>query len=61
MDRLARDAINRRAAEAFAERTGSDSHWYHAIDTHRKAAITKTRGTTLQPDEAQVAEDTSCN
>ena len=40
MDRLTRDAINRRAAEAFAERTGSDSHWYHTIDMHRKAAIT---------------------
>ena len=35
-----RDAINQRAAEAFAERTGSESHWYHAIDMHRKATIT---------------------
>jgi hypothetical protein len=35
-----RDAINRRAAEAFAEQTSSQLHWYHAIDTHRKAKIT---------------------
>jgi len=35
-----RDAINRRAAEAFAEQTGSELHWYHAIDTHRKAVVT---------------------
>jgi len=35
-----RDAINCRAAEAFAEQTGSELHWYHAIDTHRKAVVT---------------------
>ena len=35
-----RDAINVRAIEAFAERTGRDLHWYHAIDTHKKAVIT---------------------
>ena len=35
-----RDAINVRATEAFAERTGRELIWYHAIDTHRKATIT---------------------
>ena len=35
-----RDAINIRATEAFAERTGRDLHWYHAIDTHKKSVIT---------------------
>ena len=34
-----RDAINRRAAEVFAERAGKELHWYHAIDTHRKNTI----------------------
>jgi hypothetical protein len=35
-----RDAINVRATEAFAERTGRALHWYHAVDTHRKSVIT---------------------
>ena len=35
-----RDAINCRATKAFAERTGGDLHWYHAIDTHKKSLIT---------------------
>lgn len=34
-----RDAINCRAAEAFAEQTGTELHWYHAIDTHQKVQI----------------------
>jgi len=35
-----RDAINVRATEAFAERTRTDLHWYHAVDTHKKSVIT---------------------
>ena len=35
-----RDAINVRAAYAFAEKTGRDLHWYHAVDTHRRSVIT---------------------
>ena len=35
-----RDAINRRAAEAFAKQAGVQLHWYYAIDTHKKAMIT---------------------
>jgi hypothetical protein len=36
----ARDAINRKAAEAFAIEMGVQLHWYHAIDTHKKAVVT---------------------
>ena len=35
-----RDAINRRATEAFAVRTGRELHWYHAVDTHKRTLIT---------------------
>ena len=35
-----RDAINFRATEAFAQRSGKQLHWYHAIDTHKKSLIT---------------------
>ena len=35
-----RDAVNRRATEAFAKATGGELHWYHAIDTHKKNLIT---------------------
>jgi len=35
-----RDAINHKAAEAFAEQAGTQLHWYYPIDTHRKAVIT---------------------
>ena len=35
-----RDAINFRATKAFAERSGKELHWYHAIDTHKKSLIT---------------------
>ena len=34
-----RDAINRRAAEAFAEQEGKELYWYHAVDTHNKSKI----------------------
>jgi hypothetical protein len=37
-----RDAINCRAAEAFAKQAGSVLHWYHAIDTHKKSRVTDT-------------------
>lgn len=35
-----RDAINVRATEAFADRTGGELHWYHAVDTHKRTVIT---------------------
>ena len=35
-----RDAINIRGAYAFAERTGAQLHWYHAIDLHKNAVVT---------------------
>jgi hypothetical protein len=35
-----RDALNVKATEAFAQRTGRAMHWYHARDTHKKALIT---------------------
>ena len=35
-----RDAINRKAAEAFVAQHGCDLHWYHAVDTHKKAVVT---------------------
>ena len=34
-----RDAINCRAAKAFAEQEGKELHWYHAVDTHKKSKI----------------------
>ena len=34
-----RDAINVKATEAFARRTGKEVHWYHAVDTHKKSVI----------------------
>ena len=37
---VTRDAINHRSAEAFAEQTGNELHWYHALDTHRRKPIT---------------------
>ena len=37
-----RDAINRRAAEAFAEQQNAQLHWYHAIDTHKRAIVKDT-------------------
>lgn len=35
-----RDAVNRRAAEAFAVQLGTELHWYHAVDTHQRSTIT---------------------
>ena len=35
-----KDAINVRAAEAFAEERGERLEWYHAVDTHKKSKIT---------------------
>ena len=35
-----RDAINCEAAQAFAEQVGKPLHWYHAIDTHKRATVT---------------------
>lgn len=35
-----RDAINVKAAEAFAARIGKELHWYHAVDKHLKQTIT---------------------
>jgi hypothetical protein len=35
-----RDAINRKAAQAFADEMGVELHWYHAVDTHNRAVIT---------------------
>jgi len=46
-----RDAINVRATEAFAERSGKDLNWYHAVDTHKKAVITD--GTVIENLEGQ--------
>ena len=37
-----RDAINRKAAEAFAVQHNSQLHWYHAIDTHKRAVVRDT-------------------
>ena len=34
-----RDAINVRAMHAFAERTGRDVQWYHALDMHKRSEI----------------------
>lgn len=34
-----RDAINVRATQAFAERTGSNVHWYDALDMHKRSKI----------------------
>ena len=34
------DMIDFRATQAFTERIGRGSHWYHAIDTHKKSVIT---------------------
>ena len=35
-----RDAINRAAAQAFADQMGVELHWYHALDMHNRAVIT---------------------
>ena len=35
-----RDAINIRATKAFADRTGRELHWYHAVDTYKRSVIT---------------------
>ena len=40
MNNSTRDAVNQRAAESFAERTGSPLHWYHAADKHQKCIVT---------------------
>ena len=34
-----RDAINVRATQAFAARTGKDLQWYHAVDMHKRVEI----------------------
>ena len=34
-----RDMINFRAAKAFARAKGRVLHWYHAVDTHKRAVI----------------------
>ena len=35
-----KDALNIRAAEAFARKTNQPLHWYHAIDTHQRNIVT---------------------
>src|ERR1700753_3827945 len=35
----AKDAKNRKAAEAYAERTGRPLGWYHAVDMHQKKVV----------------------
>jgi hypothetical protein len=35
-----KDALNIRAAEAFARRTNQPLHWYHARDTHQRNMVT---------------------
>ena len=35
-----RDAVNWKAAQAFAIHAGVELHWYHAMDAHKKAPVT---------------------
>ena len=38
-DNAQKDALNERGAQAFANRTNRELHWYYALDTHRKIPV----------------------
>jgi hypothetical protein len=38
-DNAQKDALNERGAQAFANRTNRELHWYYAIDTHRQISV----------------------
>ncbi|KAJ3009702.1 hypothetical protein NUW54_g2705 [Trametes sanguinea] len=39
-DNATKDALNVKATQAFAQRTGREMHWYYAIDRHRGRRLT---------------------
>jgi len=38
-DNAQKDALNERGAQAFANCTNRELHWYYALDTHRKLPV----------------------
>jgi len=38
-DNAQKDALNERGAQAFANRTNKELHWYYALDTHRQVPV----------------------